>query len=229
MIALIAALWFATPQAQDVVARIHGKAVLRSEAPGGDALFATVVRAVTQDFARERHVRVTDRELRQYQASLRRHMEQMRQERRAELARLQRELDATTDDDKHAELEREVARLQQFIESDERMPAGVGDRVARQVLLGYKLNQALWRRYGGRVIFQQLGPEPLDAYRALLLDAQKRHDFELVDQTYAAAFWDYVTNEKMHTFYPEPEARRLMTTKWWLGPLPADATTTSGR
>ena len=29
----------------------------------------------------------------------------------------------------------------------------------------WKINKALYKTYGGRIIYQQLGPEPLDAYR----------------------------------------------------------------
>ena len=39
---------------------------------------------------------------------------------------------------------------------------------ARAMIRQWKLNSAVYRRYGGRIIHQQLGPEPLDAYRKYL-------------------------------------------------------------
>jgi hypothetical protein len=85
----------------------------------------------------------------------------------------------------------------------------------RAVVGSYKLHQALWRDFGGgRVIFQQFGPEPLDAYRRFLETAQKKEDFVIFDSTLAASFWEYFRDEH-RTFYDAAEAKRLMTTPWW--------------
>ena len=43
----------------------------------------------------------------------------------------------------------------------------------------WKSNRQLYREYGGRVIFQQFGPEPLDAYRRFLEEQQNAGAFEV--------------------------------------------------
>ena len=45
-----------------------------------------------------------------------------------------------------------------------------GRAVARQFIQAFKVNQSLYAEYGGRVLFQQAGPEPIDAYRDFLRD-----------------------------------------------------------
>ena len=81
----------------------------------------------------------------------------------------------------------------------------------------WKINKALYEQYGGRIIYQQLGPEPLDAYRRFLEERQAAGAFTIHDATAAAAFWRYFTDESIHDFM-EPggadEARAFATPPW---------------
>ena len=49
-------------------------------------------------------------------------------------------------------------------------------RVAAMWVKQWKVNQALFREFGGRIIFQQAGWEPIDAYRALLVLQQVNYE-----------------------------------------------------
>lgn len=73
--------------------------------------------------------------------------------------------------------------------------------MARAMIRQWKLNRALYRQYGGRIVFQQLGPEPLDTYRQYLEERQAAGDFEITDAQLAAQFWRYFTDDAMHSFY----------------------------
>lgn len=42
------------------------------------------------------------------------------------------------------------------------------DEMAKSTVLRYRINEALYREYGGRLIIQQAGLEPVDAYLALI-------------------------------------------------------------
>jgi hypothetical protein len=75
-------------------------------------------------------------------------------------------------------------------------------QVAAAFILQWKINRALYRQYGGRIIFQQGGPEPLDAYRRFLEEAQSRGDFRIVNRSLEAAFWRYYRENSIHSFYP---------------------------
>jgi len=75
----------------------------------------------------------------------------------------------------------------------ERMRCDMG----RAMILRWKLNRALYRQYGGRTIFQQFGPEPLDAYRQYLEERQAAGDFKIHEKAFENAFWRYFTDDTM--------------------------------
>ena len=81
----------------------------------------------------------------------------------------------------------------------------------------WKLNRELYRQYGGRIVFQQLGPEPLDAYCQYLEERQAAGDFAIHKKAFEDAFWRYFTDESMHSFY-EPgsmeEAQAFAAPPW---------------
>ena len=122
-------------------------------------------------YAAEQGIEVTDQEIDVYVDNLRRGM-------RAE--------GLTAEDDLTPE---EAAQVEQ-------MRRDMGRAMIRQ----WKLNRALYRQYGGRIIFQQLGPEPLDAYRRYLQERQASGDFTIHREDFEDAFWRYFTDDAKHDF-----------------------------
>jgi hypothetical protein len=61
--------------------------------------------------------------------------------------------------------------------------------MATDFIRRWKINKALHEQYGGRIIYQQLGPEP-----------QAEGAFAVNDPALADAFWNYFTNESIHDF-----------------------------
>ena len=103
--------------------------------------------------------------------------------------------------------------MEQEAEQKEQMrPIKLG--VAKQVVTKWKVNQALYAQYGGRVIFQQAGNEPMDAYRAFLKDEQTKGDFKILDAKTEASFWEYFDVANTST-YSKEEADKMMSTPWW--------------
>jgi heat shock protein HslJ len=79
----------------------------------------------------------------------------------------------------------------------------------------WKLNGEIYRQYGGRVIYQQFGPEPLDAYRQYLEERQAAGDFTIHDKAFEAEFWRYFRDDSMHEFFkPGTEAAAFRATPW---------------
>jgi hypothetical protein len=89
--------------------------------------------------------------------------------------------------------------------------------MGRAIIRQWKINKALYEQYGGRIIYQQLGPEPLDAYRQFLEQRQAEGAFTIHDQALADRFWRYFTDESIHDFM-EPggadDARAFATPPW---------------
>jgi hypothetical protein len=222
-----------TPSPSDVVAQLHGKPILRSEVPHGSALLGRILSPLLEDFAREQKVRVSSVEAAASIAKSRKRMEEETKGRPARIVALQTEAGgACTTEERRRQIEDEIATLRNLIRYDQEArtrnsnDADAARRaegeVTTHVLRQYKINQALYKRYGGRVIFQQFGPEPLDAYKAFLLEQQAKGAFTILDKSLESAFWEYLTNEQMHTFFPEENARELMTTAWWMNDTPLD-------
>ena len=77
---------------------------------------------------------------------------------------------------------------------------GLRNDMARAIIRQWKINKALYAQYGGRISYQQLGPEPLDAYRKFLEQRQAEGAFGIQDPALADGFWRYFTDESIHDF-----------------------------
>ncbi len=87
--------------------------------------------------------------------------------------------------------------------------------IAAQIINSWKIKKALYQQYGGRVIFQQAGHEPVDALRDFLREEEKKGSFRILDGQCREKFWEYYTNDKMHVF-ASGNAKELINTPWWL-------------
>jgi len=131
--------------------------------------------------------------------------------------------------EKRAQLEAQKSNLERFQKSQELITKASSEeaeqikkvqrRIAEDFVGRWKVNKALYDQYGGRIIFQQAGPEPLDAYRDFLKAEEKRGSFKILDPQVEADFWRYFTDEKMHVF---TEDKNLLTTPWWLKATPGE-------
>lgn len=95
-------------------------------------------------------------------------------------------------------------------------------QMARQFVGRWKINKALYAKYGGRVIFQQFGVEPLDAYRDFLREQEKNGAFQILDNEVRGPFWRYFTNDSMHTFYSKDDGAKFINTPWWMMEQPPE-------
>jgi hypothetical protein len=75
------------------------------------------------------------------------------------------------------------------------------DEIAAAFIRQWKINRALHQQYGGRIVFQQGGPEPLDAYRKYLDESAARGDFRITNPDLDAGFWRYYRDDSIHEFF----------------------------
>jgi hypothetical protein len=106
-----------------------------------------------------------------------------------------------------------IEHLREVLSKDPNFPGPVPgteesaeDKAAREEIAAafirqWKINRALHEQYGGRIIFQQGGPEPLDAYRKFLEESAARGDFEIVNKGLETDFWRYYRDESIHDFF----------------------------
>ncbi|MBX9600162.1 MAG: hypothetical protein K2X35_04120 [Bryobacteraceae bacterium] len=226
--------------AQQPVAMIRGTAILPAELdpdPRTLEMFqrdpATLGRSVAQyrssklagriwGVLREEYCRAngclpTDEDLQAFQeASVR-----MEQERRVRDAARLKELEhliAAAPPDRRAKLEEErrvLASADQALRGSN--PRG-DRRMAEMWVAPWKFYRALYRQYGGRVIFQQAGPEPLHAMTKFLEEHEAAGAFAIYDPELRQAFWAYYRTVGHNHM---PDGGKFLETPWWLQPRPA--------
>lgn len=179
------------------------------------------------EYAKEKGITVTEQEIKEYKEKMISFMTSQKIEWKRERDNLAKELVAENlKDDKKAELEKNFNLYDRLIEkspdlnliyysSDSNTAKSVND-ATKSAILNYKIYQALYRQYKGRVIFQQAGPEPLDAFRQFFEEQQSKGKFKFYNKDAEDLFWDYYRNVK-HTFISDPnEVEKAMNTPWWL-------------
>lgn len=95
--------------------------------------------------------------------------------------------------------------------------AAMRRKMAQSLIRQWKINKSLFEKYGGRVIYQQLGPEPLDAYRKFLEEREREGAFTIHDKAVGDKFWWYFTDESIHDFMASggsDEARAFSFPPW---------------
>jgi hypothetical protein len=203
--ALCAAAGAADPKPPPT-AKVLGLALQTTDA---DELRYMILKPLTQRLAKERRIEATQGEKEAYVLQVQEGMKRARERAAARRDDLSRQLAASglapaQRDALTAELKAANSAIADLgsdapMSADERV---LHEQVATAFIVQWKINRELYRQYGGRIVFQQGGPEPLDAYRKFLEKHQARGDFRIADARLRAAFWRYYRTDSLHTFYP---------------------------
>lgn len=113
-------------------------------------------------------------------------------------------------------------KIERYKKDNPKIIREMEENTAKHFIRMWKLNSALFRQYGGRVIFQQAGPEPLDAYREFLKEHEKRGSFRIHDKSLEPSFWNYFVNDRIHAFISNEEGEKIFKTPWWLMEKPLE-------
>lgn len=171
-----------------------------------------------EDYARQQGIEVTDADIEQFNSRMLQASRARDEQTKQRIEDLQKELQADNlDEKKRSDLtgQLELYTRAMAIPKPEGLFKG-RNAPAEHMIRMWKIYNRLYDQYGGRVIFQQAGPEPFDALKRFFEDQQKKGRFEFYDKELEDAFWEYYRNEKIHTFYKdEDEAKRMMNTPWW--------------
>ena len=191
-----------------------------------------ILSRLLEPYAAEHSIEVSQADIDAYIDAMARVAEQDRQRRAAQREELVRQLDKTPPDDTGREaLSSQIETLDQLQSSLDEMDSGSAEdhaareQVATAFIRQWKINRALYRQYGGRIIYQQGGPEPLDAWRQFLEGQEKQGSFRILDKSLASEFWRYYTTDSIHSFYPagRQEEAQAFEKPWWLLESPAQS------
>lgn len=212
--------------AKDLVATGQAVAPANEQRAKGEMLRARVWKAVFEDYARQRDISPTEAEIASQVEGHRRMKLRSDAERVQQRAALIEELKSpglTETRRKAAQqhldtlnrlAEFDAKREQELREPAQRkMQQDAERRVAEHWVRAWKLNQALYREFGGRIIFQQAGWEPIDAYRKLLDRYAANKAFVVHDPALRAAVYNYF--EHKFVYADETKARFYFEKPYW--------------
>lgn len=207
----------------DTVAIVLGEALVGGGQPS--SLLGPILGRLLDDYAREHNLAATEGEIDAFvEASLRNQREMQSQFEARAAALRERLAEPELPDEERARVEEDLTRTDRMVASIREELSREPDAeltaerrsVAVEFVRRFKINRALYEEYGGRVAFQQVGPEPIDAFRALLEQRERDGAFEILDPRRSEDFWRYVRDDSPHQFFPEEHARQAVTTPWWL-------------
>ena len=149
---------------------------------------------VVERFVSEKKIDATAGEIEAFKENSRkRHAKQVR-EKETQLAKAKADLASPgLRDEEKAALEKTRALLERILPVlRESAREGPPEDLARHFIVAWKTERELHRAYSGRVIFQQAGPEALDARRRLFEQAEKNGDLRFDDAGVRHLFYYYV-------------------------------------
>jgi len=217
----------ATASYGDASAPVAGRVLgTRIHTTNAEELRFVALKLLTDRFAAEQGIAVSKDEVEAYVRSVRETLAQDLARARTQRDDLAARLDGAPPGVERDRLQRELEQARQSVRALEGIgaasPPDPADAQARAEIAAafirqWKINGALWRRFGGRIAFQQGGPEPIDATRAFLEQARSRGDLRIDDPSLEAPFWSYYTDDARHSFYPRgsPEEAQAFSAPPW--------------
>ncbi len=182
--------------------------------------------AVFDDYARQRRLEPTAAEIESHIRSNARLQAQLRAEREQQRAALIEELKSPNlTAARRKQAQQHLDTLNRIQEHDARLTQERRDpahaqmwreseqRVAAHWVRGWKTNQALYREFGGRIIFQQAGWEPIDAYRKLLDQYAAKKAFVVHDPALRDAVYGYFQHKFVYA--DATKAKFYFEKPWW--------------
>lgn len=195
-----------------------------------DALRQTLAFGVMEEarkrFLKEMGMEPAQQDIDSYIAFLQQAQQADRKQRAEEREKLQQELQQPgLDDELRTAAKKKLSVLDEMDKYDA-PPATAAARneqqeseqtVAAMMVSGWKFNQALYRKYGGRVVFQQVGLEPIDAHKAFMQELETSGSYKILDPAYQDLFRE--TNEyfdKKFQYADQAEIDKYFASPWWL-------------
>ena len=167
-------------------------------------------------FVKEQKVEATTEEIDSFVWAMQKSRERMVNDLQARLVKVKADLEVPNVQNKDkTKLQMEQATIERSLGSVRIEVLMRGQHAKAQESMGkvfvvaWKTERALQRIYGGRVIFQQAGPEALDARRRLFEEAERNGEIKFYDPGVRHLFYYY--SNMTHTKMDE----KVLEQPWW--------------
>jgi hypothetical protein len=191
-----------------------------------DELRARIEQEISGDYLERNNLKATDQEIREVQEYQDRFRAQDRIRRQKELAELDKKLQNANLSPKEREqaeknrsrLIRSAARDKKVVEASSATTAAQWREIAGPWIEAWKINQSIYKRYGGAVDMTKFGPNPVGARKRLLEDYQKQGKIQIHDDNVRREFWESMGAPPDLPAKPE----EIDFTPYWKKPLPKE-------
>jgi hypothetical protein len=156
-------------------------------------LIGKVTSEVVQDYVAKEHLRATDEEIHEFQASQDLFMADDHARREKELNELQERIKSgSLNPQDREDAQKRVATLV-FISKNEAIKGDLSKEDLRSIyapfIEAWKFNKSVYERYGGTVAITKFGPDPVEATRRLLKDYERGRRLEIYNTVLRKSFW----------------------------------------
>lgn len=209
----------------DVIAVVLGQEITVEDATGAP-ITSLIGDPLTKKFAEDNGIQPTEDEITEFAEGMLGMQRQALSRVESERAKLEQDLKGSLGAEEREEIQGRldivVSTIDSLSETQGQMNLDIVRPMAMRWIQRWKIFKALYDQYGGRVIFQQAGFEPLDAVREFLEEQEANGAFRILDKEYEDEFWHYWRTEQIHSFAPESQERELMNRPMWLMERPVD-------
>lgn len=163
---------------------------------------------IVDRFVENRKIEVSATEIMAFSKRAKQRNDKQLEQDNSELAKVKEQLTATNlADSDRVKLQQDQQDLESRIKVLKgTVPRGALEAMARTLLMPRKIERELHRVYGGRAIFQQFGPEALDARRQLYEEAEQKGELTFTDPGVRHLFYYY--SNMRHTFVDEETLKK---------------------
>lgn len=224
MPALACLLWLSNTHAAEPVAATNAVVVVFGEKIAAVAQSDRIWRAVSDRFAQENKLIASDAECEVFEKFQNNSMSKHREQWKRELADIELKLkSANLPEAQQQELQknREMYLRLEKTQAAMEQSSGIKEvqrKNSRQWVTWFKVDKALYEKYGGAVALTKFGLFPFEARRKLTEEHIRRGEIVFVDKTFAAQFWEDYQKPGRHLAKKE----QIDFTPYWLKPLPDD-------
>jgi hypothetical protein len=189
-------------------------------------LMGKILKILMEIYAKEHNITATEEESEAFNSYLDRSLEEIKIQNEKTRQDILKELQSpTTAEERKKVISEHLATLDSLRQNEEKMEKYLQGEDARKkwkevrrkngeaVVRQWKINKALYEQYGGKIIFQQAGLEPVEAFGKFLRENEKKEIFQILDPELKKNFYYYF--EMPHMEMPEEIARFYFEKPYW--------------
>jgi hypothetical protein len=179
-----------------------------------------ILQPLKKQFMEESNIQVSDKDLDDFSNAMMANEKEARGAYEKKIKEWQDELKKEgLPDAKKAELEQRIKGLRTFLSQGKEKQLETYREIGKRIVETWKVDRELYALFGGTVVLQQAGPEPVGAYRAFLEREEKKGNFEIYQKELRDRFWEYYSRKQPSAIVKD---KVDFTTPWWLMTKPKE-------